>query len=173
MYYLDCCRSKIRPSKIINIDTESKVCKEKGYISEEGALLPSGLVALNEFETFLVKAKKKVSSEVLGGDYVEKVNQYKNMFPVGRLPSGELARQATKELSDKFVWFFSTYPEFDWTTVFDATHYYLHLKKLADFQYTMTSSYFIRKTDPRSRETRSVLSNYCQELIDNPDLKNH
>ena len=92
-------------------------------------LLPLGLTALNDFETFIVKAKKKVVNDVLGEDYIEKVNRYKNMFPVGRLPSGELARQATKELTDKFAWFFTTYPEFDWTTVFDATHYYLHLKK--------------------------------------------
>lgn len=121
----------------------------------------------------LVKTKKKATSEILGQDHIEKVNKYKNMFPVGRLPSGELARQTTKELTDKFVWFFNTYPEFNWVTVFDATHYYLHLKKLVEYQYTITSSYFIRKTDPRSREIKSTLANYCQELLDNPDLKNH
>jgi len=33
----------------------------------------------------------------------------------------------------------------------------------------VTSSYFIKKTDPISKETRSKLADFCQELLDNPD----
>ena len=94
------------------------------------------------------------------------------MFPAKRLPSGELARQTPNELKDKFVWFFKTYPEYDWGMVLDATDYYVYTKSLKNFEYTMTSSYFIKKTDPRTKETSSKLADHCQMILDEPSLLN-
>jgi hypothetical protein len=34
----------------------------------------------------------------------------------------------------------------------------------------VTSSYFIKKTNPVTKETTSKLADYCQELLDNPDI---
>jgi hypothetical protein len=143
-----------------------------GYIDSEGTLTSGALVILNEFETFLVKTKKKVTKEVLGEDFLEKVKIYREMFPAKRLPSGELARQTPNELKDKFIWFFKTFPEYNWDLVLDATDYYVYTKSLKDFEYTMTSSYFIKKTDPRSKETSSKLADHCQMIIDDPSLLN-
>ena len=71
LYFLDCCREKIRPTDIINAEAESNICKLKGFITEEGEITNLGNVILNEFETYLVKTKKKVTKEVLGEDFMK------------------------------------------------------------------------------------------------------
>jgi len=124
---------------------------------------------LEEFETFLVKTKKAVTSSVLGEDFLGKLNEYRELFPVGKFPSGEVARQTVRELKDKFVWFFKTYPEFSWDLVLDATQYYLMQKQLTAYQYTMTSSYFIKKMDVHKNVT-SKLADYCQMIQDDPTI---
>ena len=163
---------KIKPTDIINADAEALICKAKGLITNEGNLTYKTIEILNEFETFLVKTKKKVTAEVLGDNFIEKVNEYREMFPAKRFPSGELARQNVQELKDKFVWFFKTYPEYTWDLVLDATDYYLHLKSKVEWQYAITSSYFIKKTDPRTKESKSTLADYCQMIIENPNILN-
>lgn len=124
---------------------------------------------MEEFETFLVKTKKAITSSVLGENFLEKLKEYRELFPVGKFPSGEVARQTVQELKDKFVWFFKTYPEFSWDLVLDATQYYLIQKQLTAFQYTMTSSYFVKKMDVHKNVT-SKLADYCQMIQDDPTI---
>lgn len=169
VYFLDCCRDRIKPV-IINQDAERIVCESKGLIDKEGNLTNKGANILNEFETFLVKTKKKVTSAVLGENSMDKINEYRDIWPSKRLPSGELARQSTQELKDKFIWFFKTYPEYDWDLVLDATDYYNGVFKRKNYQYMATSSYFIKKTNTTTKEVTSKLADYCQEILDNPKL---
>lgn len=170
IYLLDCYRSKIKPTSIINEEEDLKVCKERGLIDDESNLTNAGVVILNQFETFLVKTKKKVTQEVLGEDFLERVKEYREAFPSKRLPSGELARQSVQELKDKFVWFFKTYPEYDWDLVLDAADYYNEVFKRKNYMYMATSSYFIKKTNPQTKEVTSKLADYCQEILDNPKM---
>lgn len=172
MYFLDCCRSSIKPSSIINQDAEKMICMAKGFITESGELTNRGAIALNEFETYLVKRKKAITREVLGEDFAERVNEYRDAWPKKRLPSGELARQSVQELKDKFVWFFKTYPEYDWNLILDATDYYNIIYEKKSYQYMVTSSYFIKKTNAMTKEITSKLADTCQELLDNPNLLN-
>lgn len=174
IYFLDCCREKIVPCKnLINEDVERTFAEHKGLIDKEGNLTNKAAIVLNEFETLLVKTKKKVASEVLGSDFNEKIKEYREIFPGKRLPSGELARQNVQELKDKFVWFFKTYPEYDWDLILDATDYYNELFRKKNYMYMATSSYFIKKTNPQTKEVSSKLADYCQEILDNPKLLNN
>jgi hypothetical protein len=166
-------RNKIKPSSaLINPDAERIIAEAKGYIDSKGQITPRTLAILEEFDTYLVKTKAKVAKEVLGDDFMEKLQTYLDMFPKKRLPSGLYARQSIKELKDKFVWFFKTYPEYTWDMVLDATDYYIYLKEHQDvpYKFMMTSSYFIKKSDPYTKEIKSALADTCQELLDNPDL---
>jgi len=172
LYYLDCCRYKIAPGNLINVQAERSICEAKGLINSDGILTDKAIIILDELETFLVKTKKKVTTAVLGDDFLSKIKEYREIFPAMRLPSGELARQTVQELKDKFVWFFKTYPEFTWEIILDATDYYIFTKQRENFNFTVTSSYFIKKTDPKTKETTSKLADYCQTIIDNPDLLN-
>ncbi len=142
----------------------------KGLLTEEGNLTVLGTTILTEFETYLVKTKRQVASDVLGADLVDKIQEYRELFPKGKLPSGQLARQSVEELKQKFVWFFKTYPEYDWNLVLDATEYYNAVFKRKGYQFMVTSSYFIKKTNTISKEVTSKLADYCQEILDNPRI---
>jgi hypothetical protein len=170
LYFLDCCKKNIKPTGIINEENENAIAKEKGLIDDNGKLSLQALQILDEFEMYLVKKKTKVTKEVLGENFMEKVYEYRIAWPKTRLPSGELARQSVQELKDKFIWFFKTYPEYDWDLVLDATDYYNMLYERKRYMYMATSSYFIKKTNPQTKETTSKLADYCQQLLENPKV---
>ena len=170
IYFLDCCRSNIKPNTIIDQEVEKQICLQRNLIDAEGNLTNEGDVILNEFETHLIKTKKKIATEVLGTNANERIKEYREIWPSKRLPSGELARQSSQELKDKFVWFFKTYPEYDWDLVLDATDHYNEVFSKKNYQYMATSSYFIKKTNPLTREVSSKLADYCQEILDNPKI---
>jgi hypothetical protein len=146
------------------------IAQSKGYIDEAGNLTIQAVVVLNEFETFLVKTKKKVTTEVLGENFLERIKEYREIFPSGFLPHGEIARQSVEELKLKFIWFFKTYPDFDWPLVLEATNYYKYKKSLDNYQYMATSSYFIQKTDLKTKAVKSILADFCQLLKDDPQI---
>lgn len=170
IYFLDCCRSRIKPTNIINPDAEANICRAKGYINEKGELTEKALVILNEFEIFLVKTKKKIATEVLGDKFLDKIRYYRELFPSETLPSGAIGRQSVEQLKGKFVIFFNTYPQFDWPLVHLATDYYIFEKEKKGFMYMMNSTYFIQKTDNMSKTIRSELADHCEFLLDNPDI---
>lgn len=173
LYFLDCCRQKIAPSDIIDpVKTKQEAVAGK-WIDKDNKLTVEALMLLEEFETLLVKTKKKVSSEILGEDFLSYINEYRNLFPAQRLPSGELARQSVQELKDKFVWFFKTFPEYNWDLVMDAADYYIFTKSKENYMYMATSSYFIHKMDPRTRTWKSLLADHCQMIQDNPEIMNN
>lgn len=170
LYFLDCCRQKIRPTTIVNQDAERIVCQAKGLITEDNKLTNKALVVLDEFETYLVKTKKKVTSDVLGDNFLDNIKAYREIFPAGFLPSKEPARQSVQELKDKFVWFFKQYPDYTWAEVLEAANFYKYKKSLEDYKYMATSSYFIQKTDNKTKVVKSMLADYCELLRDNPDV---
>jgi hypothetical protein len=170
LYFLDSTRSKIKPTAIINADAERMIAHSKGLIDDDGKLTPTAMVVLNDFETFLVKTKKKVTSDVLGDNFLENIKIYREIFPTGFLPHGEIARQSVEELKLKFIWFFKTYTDFTWPLIHEATNYYKYLKSKDGFKFMATSSYFIQKTDPKTKMVKSTLADYCQLLQDDPDI---
>lgn len=173
LYFLDCCRSKIQPDKIVPVFDLRAEAVEMGLMDESNNLTYRGLSILEEFETLLVKNKKKTAADVLGINFMDKIAEYREMFPARRFPSGELARQSVQELKDKFVWFFKTFPEYNWKDVLDATDYYLYVKSKSNFDYAATSSYFIHKSDTRTKTWKSLLADHCQMIADNPELLAH
>lgn len=164
VYFLDCCRNRIKPTGIINPEAEGNICRAKGYINEQGQITEKALVILDEFQTFLLKSKKKVTSAVLGDDFLDKIRYYRELFPIGTLPSGAVSRQSVAQLKDKFIKFFQTYTEYDWTLVHLATEYYICEKEKVNFEYMKNSGYFIDKFGI------SELANHCDLLLDMPKV---
>lgn len=172
LYFLDSCKEKIVPSGVINAEFERVTAQGRGWMTEDNQLTTNALSILNEFEGIMEKKKAKSDKEILGEDFMTKVNEYRELFPKGRFPSGELARQSANELKEKFLWFFKNNPDYNWDIVLDATEYYLYTKSLDGYKYTVTSSYFIKKTTV-TKETVSKLADYCQIIIDEPELLNY
>jgi hypothetical protein len=164
IYFLDCCRSRIKPTGIINQEAEANICRAKGFIDDDGQLTERALLILDEFETFLVKTKKKVASQVLGDEYLEKINYYRNLFPRGKLPTGAVSKTNVEGLKTKFLEFFKKYTSYDWTLVHLATEYYIFEKEKENFEYMKNSSYFIDKFGV------SELADQCDFLLDHPEI---
>jgi hypothetical protein len=170
IYVLDCLRNRLKPTSIVDEFIEISKCKDLGLIDQEGVITPGGLSILDEFETYLVKTKKKVETSVLGDNFLDNIKSYIDLFPQRKLPSGRYARQPVKDVKDAFIWFFKNYPENKWTDVLDATHYYIYMAEQKDYLYMMDSLYFISKTDNITKKIRSALASSCLEIKDNPDL---
>ena len=80
--------------------------------------------------------------------------------------------RSVSELKERFVWFFKTYPEYDWDLVLDAADDYTKLFKMKNYQYMATSSYFIKKMNSQ-KEVTSKLADYCQQILDELKILNN
>lgn len=164
IYFLDCCREKIQPSNdLINQTAEKNICELKGLINDKGVLTYKAITILDEFETYLVKTKKVVTTTVLGEGFEEMINKYKEYFPK-KLATGP-GRQSVRELKQKFVWFFKNHPEYTWDDVLEAANYYRYECAQRNNEFMANSSNFIKK-DTMSKESVSKLADYCQLVID-------
>ena len=164
IYFLDCCREKIQPSNdLINQVQERNFCEIKGLINDKGILTHKAINILDEFETLLVKTKRVVTTTVLGDDFIDKINEYKEYFPK-KLSTGP-GRQSVRELKQKFVWFFKNYPEYNWEDVLEAANYYKYERSQVNNEFMANSSNFIKK-DTMSKESVSKLADYCQLVKD-------
>ena len=164
IYFLDCCREKIQPSNdLINQTAEKSICEIKGLINDKGILTHKAITILDEFETLLVKTKRVVTTTVLGDDFIDKINEYKEYFPK-KLATGP-GRQSVRELKQKLVWFFKNYPEYNWEDVLEAANYYKYERGQVNNEFMANSSNFIKK-DTMSKESVSKLADYCQLIKD-------
>ena len=64
IYYLDSRRDQISTGSIIDADIERAIAQSNGYVDLDNNLTAKALVVLNEFETYLVKRKKKISKKM-------------------------------------------------------------------------------------------------------------
>ena len=96
-------------------------------MNHEGKLDVHGLNKLNEDDCAKVFRDKQSESP---GIY--RLNQYREVFPPGKLPSGKPGRQNVKTLENAFRWFFDTY-DYTWEEVSHATVMYLQEYKDKDY----------------------------------------
>lgn len=170
LFFLDCCRNSISTGKLVNVEAERLVAESCGHMNPDGTLTEKAIAMLKHLQTEIESKTKPKTENVLGADYLDKVKEYREYFPSKRLDHGEVARQSVKELTDKFIWFFKTYTDYDWDIVLDAAKYYCLIKEQERHAFMSTSSYFIKKTDPTSKTIVSKLADYCQLILDNPEL---
>ena len=100
----------------------------------------------------------------MGKNFVDKINNYREIFPAKKLPSGKPARNNVKALGEAFRWFFETY-DHTWEEVHKATRMYVNEYRDADYMYMQTSQYFICKQD-KHRVKHSTLADYCDMIIE-------
>ena len=117
-----------------------------------------------KLDNYFVKAKKKTDIQLMGKNFVDKINNYREIFPAKKLPSGKPARNNVKALGEAFRWFFETY-DHTWEEVDKATRMYVNEYRDADYMYMQTSQYFICKQD-KHRVKHSTLADYCDMIIE-------
>lgn len=98
-------------------------------------------------------------------EFIEKVNEYRLLFPAGTNPStNKPFRAPVRELHKKLAKFMVENPEYDWNLVLDATDNYVDRYSKVDYNMMRTSSYFISKIIAGVES--SDLAAECQLLLD-------
>jgi len=115
-------------------------------------------------DNYFTKAKKKTDAQLMGQDFVDKINIYREIFPNIKLPSGKPARVNVKMLSESFRWLFETY-DYTWDQIIKATKMYVNEYRDAQYMYMQTSQYFICKQD-KHKVKSSTLADYCDMIRD-------
>lgn len=115
-------------------------------------------------------SKKKNKHAILGINYLDNINTYRELFPKGKLASGAPARSPIPELENKFTQFFTIFPQYDWDTILKATERYT--EEYNGSLYMSTSSYFISKQDAQ-KITVYKLASYCDTVIDGESDGSH
>ena len=136
-----------------------------GYLNLENEvyiLTPKAKLFMVKLDNYFIKAKKKTDIQLMGKNFVDKINTYREIFPAKKLPSGKPARNNVKALGEAFRWLFQTY-EYTWDEVLKATRMYVNEYRDAEYLYMQTSQYFICKQD-KHRVKHSTLADYCDMI---------
>jgi len=154
-------------SLAINNDADKNKLVEQKYLQfEDGkyTLTADAKMLIARMDNYFIKAKKKTDIQLMGKDFVDKINDYREIFPAKKLPSGKLARNNVKALGEAFRWFFETY-DHTWDDVINATRMYVNEYRDKEYMYMQTSQYFICKQD-KHRVKHSTLADYCDMMIE-------
>ena len=152
----------------INPHLEIKGLKKEGYVdmnedlSTGCELSEKGRALKLKYDNYFVKSKKKTNSLLMGKEYIKKVEEYRELWPAKKLPSGKPARVNVKTLTNNFKWFFQNYT-YSWDEIMAATKRYLNEYEDQDYMYMQTSQYFISKAD-KSKVKQSQLADYCDMI---------
>ena len=139
------------------------------YDKDVYTLTPKAKAFCAKLDNYFIKAKKKTNIQLMGKDFADNIDMYRETFPNIRLPSGKPARVNVKMLSESFRWFFETY-DYTWEDVIEASRMYVNEYRDADYLYMQTSQYFICKQD-KHRVKHSTLADYCDMIRDGIDTE--
>jgi hypothetical protein len=123
------------------------------------------LQLLDQIDSLFKPSKKLSEIELLGPDYLEKVQKYISIFPNGTLPSGKRARQPIPIVVKKFIDFFTLF-NYSWDTIIKATEEYVDEYEDKNYDKMRTCSYFIIKNDKASGEVYYDLQEYCEKILE-------
>jgi len=128
------------------------------YLSDDFHINEKGIRLLKSIDNLFKPVKKLQNINSLGDNYTEHVKNYIELFPRGKLPSGQYARGNQKNIVDNFMWFFQEYT-YTWETVLEATKIYIEEYEKENYKYMRTAMYFIKKLVDGT--VSSQLATYC------------
>ena len=144
-YVLYCIKEKIVPNKLVNKKLETQRLINQEWLTENLQLTDKSLIFITKIDGYFKKSKKKTSKDLMGDNFMQKIDAYVKIFPNKKLSSGKYARVPAKSLEGSFRWFFENY------------------------DYMRTSRYFLRKQN-LDKSWDSDLATYCEFLNDTPDV---
>ena len=163
LYILYCIKYKIKTNDFVNDALESKRLESGDWLEADITLTSKSVMLLQELESFFKTSKKKTSTVIMGDNFIENIDEYLDIFPKFKLPSGKYARSDKKNLENNFRWFFDNHA-YSWETVLNATKLYVDEYEVTGYKYMRTSQYFIRKQGS-DKTYDSELANYCDMLL--------
>lgn len=166
-YVLYCIKEKLTIANFVNKAIECKKLQSDAWLDNNLELTSKSIIFITEIDSFFRKNKKKTSKDLLGNEFLDKIEEYNKTFPNKKLSSGKYARVNPKTLENAFRWFFENY-DYDWDTILKATSKYVDEYSIRRYEYMRTSQYFIRKQNT-DKTWDSDLATYCELIKDGED----
>lgn len=164
-------KNNLRPHHwdvLLSIEGKSKASFDKEgklylFLKDNGWVLNDTLTQksenlLSRIENMFKAQAKPSASEVLGADYKDKLKEYVEIFPKGKLPSGKPARVALSMLEKNMVWLFQESNEVTWDKVMVATKAYVSEFRSKNYEFMRTSYYFIKREERSGGITSDLLT---------------
>ena len=155
-FYVLYCISNDIEAQMVNIHLEMRNLKKLGYIDKDRRITPAGQIILDKISKSITPAKTVTKEVVIEKDLIQ---NYLDLWPAIKLPTGKYARSDKSNLEAAFKWFFKNF-NYSWDTIMKATKRYVDEYRLKNWDYMRTSQYFIRKTSSDKSMT-SDLADYC------------
>jgi hypothetical protein len=165
LYVIQCIKDKIRcPLK--TIADELILLQSGGWVSSKMNLTLKATEMLTESKSVFSQIQKDIYAGVLGDNAEQKIEEFRQMFPPGSpAKHGKPVRGTAHELAPRFIWFFNTYPDYDWDRVMAATKFYLQDQAMQNNTYLSQAKYFIQKQEKDMPGVfKSDLAAYCDDL---------
>ncbi len=143
--------------------------KREGYINKDKSITAEGRKVIVTLDNYFTVNKKKTNAQLLGQSGSLNIDQYRSIFPKGKLPSGVPGRNNVKILTENFRWFFSEY-KYSWEEIIKATKVYVNEFQKNNYMYMQNSQYFISKQDKHKVKT-SKLADYCDMIRDGVSIE--
>lgn len=166
-YILYSIHQNVQPNKYVSASLEILRLQTAGWLDTDIKLTDKALILAQEIDSYFKSKKKATSKDLLGANFMDKIEEYLEIFPKFKLPSGKYARSDKKNLENAFRWFFENH-SYDWETVMKATNKYLDEYEANGYKYMRTSQYFIRKQES-DKSWSSELANYCDMYLNGTD----
>lgn len=142
---------------------------EEGYINKDKSITAEGKKVIVTLNNYFTVNKKKTNKQLLGKSGSLNIDQYRAIFPKGKLPSGVPGRNNVKILTENFRWFFAEY-DYTWEEIMKATKMYVNEFQKNNYMYMQNSQYFISKQDKHKVKT-SKLADYCDMIRDGVSIE--
>jgi len=168
-YVLHCIKDKIVPNNFVNTGIESRRLQNNGWLNEDLQLTNKSIIFIEEINSFFRKSKSTTSKNLMGDEFLIKIQEYIEIFPNKKLSSGKYARVNIKSLEVPFRWFFETY-NYSWDTILVATEKYVTEYSLKNYEFMRTAQYFIRKQES-DKNFISDLATYCEFISTGGDAE--
>lgn len=135
-----------------------------GFIeSNEDARLALGILNGNDEDITVARFAKALRSIADSIDNIKyDAEEYLNLWPKIKLPTGYYARCSVKDIEKAFKAFYKRY-KYPWNIVIKATKNYLEDRARNAWEYCKTSQYFIIKND------MSTLASECESILNGED----
>jgi translation initiation factor 2 beta subunit (eIF-2beta)/eIF-5 len=136
------------------------------YINKDCTLNDKGIKLIEGMESIFKPIKQLKTLELLGPDHKERIEEFLDIFPTGKLPNGKYARTNKKTIEENFRWFFQEY-QYDWDLIIQATQKYVDEYRMDNYKFMRTAMYFIKKLIDGT--VQSELATYCEAIINGDD----
>lgn len=161
---LYCTKQGIRTDDLVpSVSIEIMYLQKEKWLDIDNNIQPKTILLLSEAEKLFKNNQRLELFNTI--DFIEKVGEFRQIFPVGTNKSTNKPYRATiRELHKKLAKFFTENPNYDWNLVLDATENYVDRYSRSDYNMMRTASYFISKREG-SVDT-SDLATECELLLD-------